>query len=41
MTGEDYFAMVEFIQNKIKESFDIDLEPEVRLLSNGSKELKK
>lgn len=32
MTGEDYYAEVKFIQKAVKESYNIDLEPEVRLL---------
>ncbi|WP_431061051.1 UDP-N-acetylmuramate dehydrogenase [Weissella paramesenteroides] len=35
MTGEDYFAMVEFIQQQVKRSFDVELEPEVRLIKNN------
>lgn len=31
MTGEDYYQMVKFIQKSIKDKFDIDLTPEVRL----------
>lgn len=32
MTGEDYKAMVEFIEKSIAEKYDLDIEPEVRLI---------
>lgn len=32
MTGEDYYMLVKFIQLRIKEEFDLNLTPEVRLL---------
>lgn len=32
MTGEDYYNLVNFIQKRIKDNFDIDLVPEVRLV---------
>lgn len=32
MTGEDYYTLVRFIQKKVKASYGIELEPEVRLL---------
>ncbi|MFD1466067.1 UDP-N-acetylmuramate dehydrogenase [Lapidilactobacillus mulanensis] len=32
MTGEDYYEMVRFIQRAVKEKYNIELEPEVRLL---------
>ncbi len=41
MTGEDYFSMVSYIQEQIKIHYDIDLEPEVRLLKNDNELLHK
>lgn len=32
MTGEDYYEEVKFIQKQVKDNYNIDLEPEVRLL---------
>lgn len=38
MSGEDYYKLVRLIQEKIKESYNIDLVPEVRLLGFDSNE---
>lgn len=41
MTGEDYYALVRFVQKQIRDSYGMELEPEVRLLGfetvNGKK----